>query len=105
MVVQGDYNRYELVTNTDGTIDQMPFVEIPTQSTDKYISWVVGKSRLDKLSQRYYGTPYYDWLIIYANPEFISEFDIFDGASIRVPFPLDKAIALYNENLSNIRAQ
>ena len=105
MATVRDYNRYELVTNDDGTVDQMPFVPIPSTSTDKYVQWIVGKNRLDKLSQRYYATPYYDWLIIYANPEFITEFDIPDGATIRIPFPLDRVLGYYQEILSTIRSQ
>jgi hypothetical protein len=91
--------------NPDGTIDQMPFVKISESSGDKYITWNNGKSRMDKLSNQYYGHPLYDWLILYANPEWISEFDIPDGATIRIPFPLDRAIGQYQEVLSNIKSE
>ena len=100
-----DYDRYQLIKNNDGSMDQMPFVPIRSGSGDKYVEWVEGKSRMDKLSQRYYGSPYYDWLIMYANPEFISEFDIVDGATIRIPFPLNRALSLYQDELAQIRAE
>jgi hypothetical protein len=100
-----DYDRYKLVKNTNGTIDQLPFIPISSSTADKYVEWIVGKSRLDKLSQQYYGTPVFDWLILYSNPEFISEFDIVDGATIRIPFPLDRAIGQYQEVLSEIRSE
>jgi len=100
-----DYDRYELVRNNDGTVDQMPFVPIPQSTGDKYISWVEGRSRMDKLSQRYYGSPFFDWLIMYANPEWISEFDIPNNATIRVPFPLGNALQDYQAVLSSIRSE
>jgi hypothetical protein len=98
-----DYNRYELVENNDGSLDQMPFVPISTSPTDKYEEWVVGRSRMDKLAQRYYGNPFFDWLILYANPQYISEFDIPDGTTIRIPFPLDSARKKYEDKLKQIR--
>lgn len=100
-----DYNRYELVQNDDGTINQLPYVNIASSVSDKYVEWIDGRSRMDKLSQRYYGIPYFDWLIMYANPEYISEFDIPDGTTIRVPFPLEKAINSYQENLVTIQSE
>jgi hypothetical protein len=98
-----DYNRYAILYNTDGTIDRMPFVPIPVNPTDKYEDWVLGRSRLDKLSEKYYGNPFYDFLILYANPEFISEFDIDDGVVIRIPFPLSKARLDYETELNAIK--
>lgn len=98
------YDRYALVKNTDGTIDQMPFIKIAASTGDKYIKWNNGKSRLDKISLQYYGHPQYDWLILYANPDWISEFDIPDNATIRIPFPLDRALGQYQETLADIRS-
>lgn len=100
-----DYDRYELVKNDDGTIDQMPFVPITVSSTDKYEEWIVGRSRMDKFSQRYYDNPFFDWLIMYANPQYISEFDIPDGTVIRVPFPLDDARTAYENKLNQLRSR
>jgi len=105
MATPRDYDRYELVRNNDGTIDQMPFIPIPNGTSDKYITWNDSKDRMDKLSQRYYGSPFFDWLIMYANPEYISEFDIPNGAIIRVPFPLSTALNDYQAVLSSIRTQ
>lgn len=100
-----DYDRYQLLKNGDGTINQSPFIRISSSTVDKYVEWINGKSRLDKLSQKYYGSPTFDWLILYANPEFISEFDIVDGTIIRIPFPLDRVINEYQSVLSSIRSQ
>ncbi len=90
-----DEDRYALLKNTDGSIDQMPFVNLPQNPSDKFEYWNTEYSRLDKLSQKYYGNPFFDYLIIYGNPIYLNEFDILDGALIRIPFPLVKAKADY----------
>jgi len=102
---QKDYNRYEILTNSNGTTDPMPFVTIPMNQSDKYENWNTEYSRLDKLSQKYYGNPFYDFLILYANPEFMSEFDIPDGQLIRIPFPLQKVKSDYENALTVYRQQ
>lgn len=98
-----DYDRYEEVRNDDGTVDQLPFVPIPVSSSDKYERWNTETSRMDKLAQRYYDNPFFDWLILYANPSYISEFDIPTGTIIRIPFPLERARQDYEDNLKRIR--
>ena len=86
-----DYNRYSLLNNNSGVIKIVPLIKLPTNSTDKFISWNVMSSRYDKLSDKYYGNPFYDILISCANTEFVSEYDIPDGTIIRIPFPFSKA--------------
>jgi hypothetical protein len=100
---QLDYNRYAILQNSDGTTDRMPFVPIPVSPSDKYEEWVLGRSRLDKLSKKYYDNPFYDFLILYANPQFISEFDIADGYVLRIPFPLSTARQNYEAELNAIK--
>ena len=100
-----DYNRYSILQNEDGTTDQMPFVNLPVNPSDKYENWNPEFSRLDKLAQKYYGNPFYDFLILYANPEYVSEFDIPDYALIRIPFPLAKVKADYEAILTKIKTQ
>lgn len=102
---QIDYNRYELLKNDDGTTNQMPFVSLPERSSDKYEYWNISKNRLDKLSQKYYGNPFYDFLILYANPQFLSEFDIPDNTLIRIPFPLAQVRSDYESKLQQIKKQ
>ena len=44
-----------------------------------------------------FNDPNYDWLIMQANPQYGSlEFNIPDGARLRIPYPLDTVIARYN---------
>lgn len=94
-----DYKRYEILKNTDGTTDSMPFVNLPTNPSDKFEYWNTNFSRMDKISQKYYGNPFYDFLILYANKIYLNEFDIPDGALIRIPFPLSKVKADYEAAL------
>jgi len=96
-----DFDRYEILTNNDGSIDMPPFVEIPVSSADKYEEWKDGFTRMDLLSEKFYNNPFFDFLIMYANPQFISEFDIPDGTVIRIPFPLDRAKLIFENSLSN----
>ena len=57
------YNRYTtFLINGEQTV--VPFVQIPQKTTDKVYIYKVGKSRLDKISQEYYGTPFFGWLIL-----------------------------------------
>jgi len=101
---QKDYNRYAILTNANGTTDQMPFVNLPVNPSDKYENWNTEYSRLDKVSQKYYGSPFYDFLILYANG-YMSEFDIPDGQLIRIPFPLSKVKSDYESALTVFRNQ
>lgn len=95
-----DYKRYEQLKNDNGTTDSMPFISLPENSSDKYEYWNLGFSRMDKIAKKYYGNPFYDFLILYANKIYLNEFDIPDGALIRIPFPLNKAKADYEAALS-----
>ena len=63
------YNRYStFLINGDQTV--VPYVSVPNKTSDKTYIYKVGKSRLDKVSQEFYGTPYFGWLILQANPQF-----------------------------------
>lgn len=99
---KNDYDRYELIKNNDGTYNTMPFVPIPERQSDKYEYWNTTFSRLDKLAQKYYGNPFYDFFIMYANPQYLSEFNIPDGALIRIPFPLAQVKSDYESKLEEI---
>jgi hypothetical protein len=97
------FDRYQYF-EIDGSFRIVPGIEIPIKSTDNYIQYKKGKSRLDKISQDYYGTPVFGWLILQANPLSGSvEFEIPDNFYLRIPFPLTntlqdykRAVELYN---------
>ena len=50
------YNRYKDF-EVNGVTKTVPLIEIPKKSSDRYLVYKVGRSRLDKLSQQIYNTP------------------------------------------------
>ena len=79
-----------------------PFIKLDEKTTDDMIQYDKRKSRLDKISQDYYGAPYYGWLILMANPELgSSEWEFPDNSTIRIPFPLQDSLREYDTKLKN----
>jgi hypothetical protein len=95
------YNRYvDFEVNGGQTI--VPFVPLRPKNSDQRYIYRVGRSRMDKISQEYYGTPFFGWLILQSNPQFGGlEWSIPDGTTINVPFPLVATLQDYNAALNN----
>jgi hypothetical protein len=97
------FDRYQYFEQ-NGSFRIVPGIELPIKGTDKYFIYKSGKSRLDKISNDYYGTPVFDWLILQANPSVGGlQFNIPDNFILRIPFPLittlqdyKRAVDLYN---------
>jgi hypothetical protein len=97
-------NRYQYFVNNQGNFTIVPGIELPIKGTDKYVQYVKGKDRLDKISQQYYDSPTFGWLIMQANPLAGGiEFQIPDKFILRIPYPLTttlqdykSAVDLYN---------
>lgn len=95
------YNRYNKFL-INGSYQIVPSVNIYKKSSDFMEIYKAGVTRLDLLSDKYYGDPNYDWLIMMANPEYGSmEYNIPDGAILRIPFPLNTTIENYNRAIDN----
>ena len=93
------FKRYDYFLQ-DGDYKIVPGIELPQKGTDKFISYKKGKDRLDKISQDYYGSPLFGWLIMLANPKVGSiEFDIPDNSLLRVPFPLINSLQDYKKGV------
>jgi len=93
------YDRYDEFL-IDGEFRIVPGIEIPIKKTDKYVFFKKNKTRLDKISDQYYGTPVFGWLILLANPLAGSiEFEIPDNFVVRVPFPLVTSLQDYKRNV------
>ena len=89
------FNRYDYFLE-DGEFKIVPGIEIPMKSTDKFVQYKKGKTRLDKISQDNYGSPLFGWIIMLANPKLGSvEFEIPDNSLVRVPFPLINSLQDY----------
>lgn len=89
------YNRYsEFSVNGQQTV--VPYVQVPGKTTDQTYIYKVGQSRLDRVSQQFYSSPVFGWLILQANPIFGGiENNIYDGAILIVPFPLIPSLQDY----------
>lgn len=93
------FDRYQYFEQ-DGNFRIVPGIEIPIKNTDKYIFYKLGRTRLDKISQDYYGTPVFGWLILLANPSLGSiEFEIPDNSLVRIPFPLVSTLQDYKRGV------
>ena len=95
------YNRYsQFAINGEQTV--VPFVQLPQKVTDKAYIYKIGRSRLDRVSQEYYGSPVFNWLILQANPQFGGlENMIYDGAILIIPFPLVPSLQDYKSAVDN----
>jgi len=95
------YNRYSnFLVNGEQTV--VPFVKIPSKTTDKRYIYRTGKSRLDKISQEFYESPYFGWLILAANPKYGGlENNIPDNSLLFIPYPLTASLQDYNNALDN----
>ena len=52
------------------------------------------------MSQEYYNTPLFGWLIMLANPQLGSiEFEIADNSTVRIPFPLTNSLQDYKRGV------
>tara|TARA_R110000868_G_scaffold238551_3_gene493034 strand:- start:353 stop:670 length:318 start_codon:yes stop_codon:yes gene_type:complete len=89
------YDRYAEF-RLNGTVQPIPGIFIPLNSTDKRVVYKNGETRLDKLSQKYYNNPYHGFLIMAANAQYGGlEFDIKDQDIIIIPFPWKTAVERY----------
>ena len=99
MANQQYFNRYEAFT-VNGSMSIIPGLTISESTTDKRVVYKKGLTRMDKLSQDYYGNPYHGFLIMLANQQFGGlEFTIPDGEVIRIPFPFNRVLEVYDQQV------
>ena len=97
------YDRYQSF-KFDGKYLPLPYIIIPTKSSDKSVVYDSLTTRLDKLSQKYYDNPYHGWLILLANPHFGGvEENIPDKEIIRIPFPLRDSLQQYIDQVDRYK--
>ena len=84
----------------NGNNKTLPFVKLDIKTSDKYIVYKEGETRLDNLADEYWSKPDECWLILLANPEFGGlEWNIPDETIIRIPYPYDITINEYNTKI------
>jgi hypothetical protein len=97
------YDRYEDF-RINNTIKPMPGLVLTQTPSDKSVVYNLGQTRLDKLSNTYYNSPYFGWLIMSANPQYGGlEFLIPDQSLIVIPFPFEDAINRYIQLVNNYK--
>lgn len=83
----------------NGQFTYIPFIKLRKKNSDIKIVYKKTK-RLDRISNEYYNSPYYGWLILLANPQYGGmEFDIPDNSVIRIPFPLMDTLREYQQKV------
>ena len=99
MAKRQTYDRYGTFL-INGVQTVVPYIELPSKTTDKRYIYKMEQSRLDKISQQFYGSPTFGWLILLANPQFGGqEWNIPDGAMLTIPFPLISSLQDYKSQL------
>jgi hypothetical protein len=95
------WNRYsDFLINGEQTV--VPFVELPQKTTDKSFIYKVARSRLDVVSQEFYNSPYFGWLILQANPQYGGlEWNIPNNSILTIPYPLISSLQDYKNGLDN----
>lgn len=73
------------------------YPSIPVNINDLYVITTIG-DRLDLLSQRFYNSTQYYWIIAIANPDKINPGSLFipNGIQIRIPTNLDAILDNFN---------
>lgn len=100
--MQNYFNRYQTLSSDEKTISP-PLVKLMEKESDEFVQYRITKSRLDKISQDKYKSPYYGWLILMANPQYGGlEWNIIDGDLIRIPLPLNETLREYKTKLAKM---
>tara|TARA_B100000953_G_C17803644_1_gene352957 strand:+ start:233 stop:550 length:318 start_codon:yes stop_codon:yes gene_type:complete len=95
-------DRYEEFRGDKG-FRPVPFIKISKSNSDKTVTYD-NNSRLDKISLDYYGTPFFGWLILLANPDLGSmEFEFPDNSILTIPFPLENGVNRYIEGVKKYK--
>ena len=95
------YNRYNNF-DINGNQTVVPYITLPSKTTDKRFIYKINQTRLDKISQQYYNSPFFGWLIMVANPVYGGqEWNFADGSILTIPYPLVTSLQDYKTALDN----
>lgn len=91
------FNRYKPFNQQNNTPVIVPYLKIPDKGSDRVIIWTENE-RLDNISDDYYGTPFFDWLIMQKNASLgMDEFEWEYGSTVIIPYPLETSLNQYIE--------
>lgn len=92
--------RIQRTSNLSSTITSfvgVKYPDIPFTDNDIYVYTTIG-DRLDNLSQQFYGSPEYYWVISTANPELgFDSLYLPEGTQIRIPGNLNSILLTFKE--------
>jgi hypothetical protein len=100
-MAESTYDRYAtFLINGKQTV--VPGIKLTSKGTDKRYIYMANVSRLDKISQEFYNSPLFGWLILQANQQFGGlEINIPNNALLTIPFPLIPSLQDYKSLLDN----
>lgn len=78
-------NLFMDVDNEHAYLDQVD-TYLKEDKNDIIYRFVAG-DRLDLLAERFYGDAQLHWIILYANPQYVNELQISEGALLTIPNP------------------
>lgn len=78
-------NLFMDVDNEHAYLDQVD-TYLKEDKNDIIYRFVAG-DRLDLLAERFYGDVQLHWIILYANPQYVNELQISEGALLTIPNP------------------
>lgn len=78
-------NLFMDVDNENAYLDQVD-TYLKEDKNDIIYRFVAG-DRLDLLAERFYGDAQLHWIILYANPQYVNELQISEGALLTIPNP------------------
>jgi len=91
------YNPFEILNKNN--IFYLPPVKLTSSVNDEIIFWDTEASRLDLLSQTYYGNPYGGFLILLMNGKTL-ETDFEGGEKVVIPMNYKNRIEEYIEKIN-----
>lgn len=91
------YNPYEILIKNG--IFYVPPIKLVQSSGDEIVFWSKESSRLDLLSQQYYGNPYGGFLILLANGK-STETEFIDNEKVVIPMSYKNRVEEYIDKVN-----
>ena len=90
------FKRY---THTKKVDELYKDVTISDRDGDLFIE-ISSEDKLENIAYRVYADPSLWWIIMLANPEYVMEYEIEPGETLRVPLPLNAVITEIKNQVS-----
>ncbi len=85
-------------------LTDIPFVKLPTKSTDLTYVWNKLSDRMDTVSEQFYSNPFGGKFILMANATICkNEDEIPDGTILVIPFPYNDALQRWLNEVEKLK--